>query len=52
LLATDLAAEDEKGYANNKTLLYAPTMIVTIGPDRYSRYVISTLTESVYLCDR
>jgi hypothetical protein len=39
LLATDLAAEDEKGYANNRTLLYAPTINVTIGQDRYSNYV-------------
>jgi hypothetical protein len=39
LLATDLAAEDEKGYASNKTLLYAPNMTVIIGKDRYSNYV-------------
>jgi len=31
--------EDEIGYSNNTTLLYAPTMIVTVGGDRYSNYV-------------
>ncbi|XP_023705672.1 V-type proton ATPase subunit S1 [Cryptotermes secundus] len=31
LLATDLEAGDEKAYGNNRTLLYAPTMILTIG---------------------
>jgi hypothetical protein len=38
LLATD-TAEDEKGYSNNGTLLYAPTMNVTIEGLRYSSYV-------------
>jgi hypothetical protein len=39
LLATDLAAEDENGYGNNKTLLYAPTMILTIDEQRYSNFL-------------
>jgi hypothetical protein len=35
LLATDLAADDEKAYGNNRTLLYAPTITLTIGQKRY-----------------
>jgi hypothetical protein len=35
LLATDLAAGDEKVYGNSRTLLYAPTMTLTIGQKRY-----------------
>lgn len=31
LLATDMIASDEKAYGNNRTLLYAPTMTLTIG---------------------
>jgi hypothetical protein len=35
LLATDLAVGDETVYGNNETLLYAPTMTLTIGQKRY-----------------
>jgi hypothetical protein len=38
LLETD-TEEDEEAYSNNKTLLYAPAMSVTIDKDRYSNYV-------------
>jgi hypothetical protein len=34
LLATDLEADDGKAYGNNRTLLYAPTIILTIGQKR------------------
>jgi hypothetical protein len=39
LLATDLVEEYENGYGSNKTLLYAPTMILTVGQDRYCNFV-------------
>jgi hypothetical protein len=35
LLATDLAAGDEGVYGNSRTLLYAPTMSLTVGQKRY-----------------
>jgi hypothetical protein len=34
LLASDMAADDKRLYDNNRTLLYAPTMTVTVGEKR------------------